>query len=207
MVRCCARYFVSFRAICPSRRAFYPRRASARDVGSCLGLAAREENAGAKQPRALQELLQQRFAFGPKQKIRDVAVLPADLPFVFVEAAGGRPENPEIDIDQNPGITAGRHGVVPRRHDQAVHPLCGGAHLACGALCEEARARPIRASRLIVVSRDVVDGVVKPERELDLRGELGKRAELAEMLQAFGEMLQRVIFAMRLAVAHDQFAE
>jgi hypothetical protein len=64
--------------------------------------------------------------------------------------------------------------------------------------------RPVRAAPLVVASARVVDRVVKPERELDVRGMLRQVGDLVEPGEALLEVLQRVIAAVRLAVARDQ---
>ena len=68
----------------------------------------------------------------------------------------------------------------------------------------ERGARPVGAATLVVVAADVVDGVVEPERDLDLGRPRCEVATRAEALDALAQVLQRVVAALRLAVRGEQ---
>src|SRR5687767_10137218 len=62
-----------------------------------------------------------------------------------------------------------------------------------------------RGAPLLGVARArLVDRVVEPERELDLEGPLGELARAVVPVEALREVLERVVRAVRLAVASAQ---
>ena len=82
-------------------------------------------------------------------------------------------------------------------HDEGVHAPAGG--LAHAVVVQDLDS-PACAAQFIVLALDVVDGVMEPERDLHFARVPGLVRHGFEMRQAFAQMLQRVIVALRLGV-------
>ena len=170
-------------------------------IGAGSGLEKRLEVRRAVDRGSRQESGQDLLPPAAERGLVDPGVLGPDLRFVLREALRGRAEDREVDIDQQGRIRRFGTRGMPRRHHQVVHPERG---IGCDAGGEQFVAGPGGASGLVVVATDVVDGIVEPERQLDLAGRLRQVANRLEMSEAFSEMLQRVIAALRLAVGFQE---
>ena len=145
-----------------------------------------------------QESRQDVAAPAAEHGVVDPGVLGADLRFVLREALLRGAEDrrgrcrPAASRRAVSGSAACRVAITRScTRVAAASGDAGGEQLVHG---------PGGAPRLVVVAAHVVDGIVEPERELDLAGRLGEVAHRLEMGEAFGEMLQRVIAPLRLAV-------
>lgn len=133
-----------------------------------------------------------------------MGVFDADLPFVLGEARRRRTEDRQVDVDQQSRIGFLGLGLVTRGQHQRVHALRRVGTHACIAQC---LLRPVGAAFLVVVAVHVVDGVVEPERQRDLGRALCMAALAREAFEAFVQVLQRVVGAMRLAVMCEERIE
>ena len=153
--------------------------------------------------RPAQELLQYRGTGGAERLIRNPGVFISNLRFVLLEPLGRRAKNGQIRVDEDLGVDAdGSHGMT-REHDQIVDSLCA---LSRGAKFSRGVACPRRAAPLVVVTLGVVDHIVEPEANVDLRWMLRQRDDVADLLEALGKVLMRVVVAMWLRVSGENIA-
>ena len=90
---------------------------------------------------------------------------------------------------------------MPRDQHQLPYPLGRrGRH----ARRDQRAVRPFGASFLVAGALDVIDGIVEPQRHLDLLGTLCQIAHLLEQRQAFLEVLLRVVVTLRFGIAGEQ---
>src|SRR5262245_17793910 len=134
----------------------------------------------------------------PERRVRNPCIFTANLRLEFPEPRWWRTENGEVGVNEHLGVDADRRGGVACEHDEIVDPLCA---FSTGAQFVGRLACPIRAPLLIVVTSSVVDRVVKPEADLHLGRMLRQRDDRLDLLEAFGEVLRRVVVAMWLGVA------
>ena len=125
----------------------------------------------------------------------------ASLELVIDEWIG--PEDAQVDIDDERVIGIHRSMVVCRLDvlGDTVQSRRGYAHGA------EQVKRESRAGLLVVGPTGMVHGIVKPQRELDLCGPLGRACHPVEPGQTSIHMLERVVVPMRLAVPSCEIRE
>jgi hypothetical protein len=87
------------------------------------------------------------------------------------------------------------------------HALDRGLKLSRSAHTRQDSDGPGGASILIVRTAGVVDGIVKPQGDLDCTGIGRQTARLLEVSGALRQMLRRVIGAMRLRVPGEKLVE
>src|SRR6185436_14995632 len=136
-----------------------------------------------------------------KRFFRHPGVLAPHLVLVLVEPGGRRAEDRQVDIDQCLGIGAFRLDRVASAQDQVRNPLRATQR---HAKAERRIARQGRAQRLVIRAVRVVDGVVEPQRELNLRRASRVRPDLGPARKALIEMLHRMVVTLRLAIAVEQ---
>src|ERR1019366_6739144 len=78
-------------------------------------------------------------------------------------------EDGQVDVDEELGIDAPRHGVVTGGHAEVIDAL---RHLARDTCLAQGTRRPGGAPELVVVGAGIVDRVVEPEGDPDLGGAL-----------------------------------
>ncbi len=152
-------------------------------------------------PRTIDKRLQDFPPLAPEYPAGDEGVLVANLLLILCKPLLRRAKNGKIDIDKQLLVCTGWHPGVPRSHHERVD-VCDSLfwHSSRGQLppC------PICASLLVVATLDVVDGIMEPKSQLDLRRSLCKQTDRIKRLKAFGEMLDRVVAAMRLAIRRNK---
>ena len=110
-----------------------------------------------------------------------------------------RTEAREIDVHDEAPVMIALAALVPGRHDEAADAPAKRGIRSFGEPFEELRAALLVGSRI-----HVVDGVVKPERELDSVGVVEKMRDFVETAQAVVDVLERVITAIRSREQHPQ---
>ena len=148
-----------------------------------------------------EETQQHGAALGGIDIRRDPCVLGPDLPFVLREARRGSAQDGQVDVGQQGRVRRAGKGAVAGGHDQVVDTVAGLPVESRGA---QGRERPLGRACFVVVRANVVDGVVEPQRQLDLVQALRLILEGIGKRQAFAKVLLRVIVALRLAVGVQQ---
>src|SRR4029434_8431591 len=103
-----------------------------------------------------------------------------------------------VRVDQNLGVDPGRLCGMACEHDEIVDPLRA---FGPDAQFARGRARPIGASLLIVVTLGIVNRIVEPETDEYLGRMLRERDDVLDLLEALGQVLLRVVVAVRLRSA------
>src|SRR6185503_16408686 len=187
-----------------SRLAPRERRERAREVRACAGFVRLPHSLRAVDPLAPEELLEDLAPLAPKDDLRHPVVFGTHVALVLVEALRLRAEDREVHVDEHARVrTCGRR-LMPRRHDQRCDSL-PHRRVEPGAVSN--RARPLRTAPLVVMPPRVVHRIVKPQRELDLRGPLRLTANRVEHLEALLEMPLRVVAPMLLGVPPDDIVK
>ena len=101
-------------------------------------------------------------------------------------------ENGKVDVNDERRIVPGGRSAVASREHKIMH--------ARARFTTDRLARPLRAARFVVVTVNVVDRVMEPERKLDFGSLRSERARLVKLLETIFQMPQRVVAAMRLAI-------
>jgi hypothetical protein len=101
-------------------------------------------------------------------------------------------ENGKVDVNDERRIVPGRRSAVASREHKIMH--------ARARFTTDRLARPLRAARFVVVTVNVVDRVMEPERKVNFGRVCGKRARFVKLLETFFQMPQCVVAAMRLAI-------
>jgi hypothetical protein len=120
-----------------------------------------------------------------------------------MKRSGGGAEDCQVDVDQHGRVRIRAGGMVPGCQDQGSD-LVDGRLRHAGAL--QAECGPRGTAFFVVVEIHVINGVVEPERQFDGRG-VAMRAHSVERGEAFFQMLQRMVVAMRFPVAPFHFVE
>lgn len=149
----------------------------------------------------LEKRLKNLRSTAPEDERRDPRVFLPYLSLIFIESRLTRPENRQIDVnDQCAGVAGGRC-VVFRCHDQCMDssPQWFGR-----SGTQENLLSPLRARLLVVFAPGIVDSVVKPEGELDFCWCAGEMAREVKVRETFEQMLGRVVRTPRFAIPGEK---
>ena len=132
-------------------------------------------------------------------------VFGGDLRVVLGKALWAGTQNGKVYVDQQLGIglggCLGRCRSVAGGDYEGVLTLSG--FIRCTAFFERLHS-PLSAAQFVVFGFDVVDGIVKPQRNCHFAGALGLLPDCIQVRQAFGQMLLGVIVALRLGIGGQQ---
>jgi len=134
----------------------------------------------------------------PEPLLGHPRILPSHLRLVLDEARRRSAQDRQVGIQEHRVVGRALGGRMPGREDELRH----ARDLPAG--CARARERalgPGGALFLGVGRSRVIDGVVEPEGELHLGGAYGEMARGVQVLEALREMPERVVGAVRLALA------
>jgi hypothetical protein len=159
---------------------------------------------GAEDARPVQKGLQDAAALQPEDESRYMGILLPNLALVLLEPLICGAKNRQVDIYEHLFIGRHRHGGVSGCQHQRFDQGCrfrrdsGMSKGATGPFC---------ASSFVVLAAHVINGVVKPQGDLDRGGVQGQMLGSFECCKAFREVMQRVVLPVRLVVRSNERIE
>src|SRR5688572_24807208 len=145
-----------------------------------------------------QEGRQNLASLAPKEKAGHPRILLTHLSLVLIEPLDRRAENREVHVHQKRRVRRSWRRVVLRRHNELMDSL---GHRVRHPLLAGRISRPRRTLLFVVLTADLVHGVVKPQRQFDFVDLVGKVPPLIEVSETFVQVLERVVAAMRFRVS------